>query len=103
MIFYKGNYTYVSHLLVDLVQYIKDNDQDAVIVLQSDHGIHTVDCDELKRLLNVNSSDCRIIRNSMFSAISIPEKYKNGDESVLNNPLNISTKLCHYDRRDWFY
>ena len=92
---YRDNYTYISYLLTDLVQYIKDNDNNSIIVLQSDHGIHILDCNELKELLNVEDRDCYDIRNSMFSSIYVPDGFKNDNEDVLSNPLNISRYLIN--------
>ena len=92
---YKDNYTYISYLLVDLVEFIKQNDEKSIIVLQSDHGIHILECNELMKLLNVKSNDCFNIRNSMFSAIYIPDDYKKGNEDVLHNPLNISRYIIN--------
>lgn len=92
---YRDNYTYISYLLTDLVQYIKDNDNNSIIVLQSDHGIHILDCNELKELLNVDDNDCYDIRNSMFSSIYVPDEYMSGNEDVLGNPLNISRYLIN--------
>lgn len=92
---YRDNYIYISYLLTDLIQYIKDNDNNSIIVLQSDHGIHILDCNELKESLNVEDKDCYDIRNSMFSSIYVPDSFKNGNEDVLSNPLNISRYLIN--------
>ena len=35
------------------------------------------------------------IRNSVISAIYIPDKYKNGDEEYLDNPFNISRYIVN--------
>lgn len=92
---YRDNYIYTTYLLVDLVRYIKDNDDNAIIILQSDHGIHSMECDDLKGNLKIKSRECKNVRNSMFSALYIPDEYKNGDEEYLNNPLNISRYLIN--------
>ena len=47
-----GNYIYSSVLLVDMVNYIKDIDENAVIILQGDHGLHTGDNEILMKTSN---------------------------------------------------
>ena len=50
---YGNNYEYSTKVLIDLVQYIKDNDKDSVIIIESDHGIHNKGIDEMKYYFNI--------------------------------------------------
>ncbi len=92
---YKENYMYDSYLLADLVKYIKNYDDNALIILQADHGIHVMSCENISKEVGVKIDECKHIRNSTFSSIYIPKKYKNGDEEYLSNPLNISRYLVN--------
>ena len=93
--YYLGNYIYSSYLLVDMLEFIKNNDDNAIIVVQGDHGIHMLEDEYLMEYFNVDMEGVMDIRNSVISAIYIPDKYKNGDEEYLTNPLNISRYLIN--------
>lgn len=93
--FYLGNYIYSSRLLIELLDYIKTHDENAIIVVQGDHGIHSLKDTEMKDSLSINQKEVQDIRNSVISAIYIPNNYKNGDETYLDNPLNISRYLIN--------
>lgn len=92
---YLGNYTYSTYLLRDLLSYIKNNDEDAVIIVQADHGLHTIDDNIMLEYFDTDIKGVQDIRNSVISAFYIPDKYKNGDEDYLNNPLNISRYIVN--------
>lgn len=88
-------YEHATYLLVDILEYIKSKDKDSVIVIQGDHGIHTLSSFYIKNYINGSNSDLKKIRNSTISAIYIPEEYVTGDEKYLTNPLNISRYLIN--------
>lgn len=92
---YVGNYMYSTNILIDIVNYIKDNDSDAIIILQADHGVHTIETDIIQNYFDISIKEVQEIRNSVMNAIYIPDKYRNGDEDYLNNPLNISRYLVN--------
>lgn len=93
---YIDNYKHSTDLIMEIVDYIKSMDSDAIIVLQGDHGIHTVDANYLKNHFDCPDYKCSVeLRNSTFNAIYIPKKYINGDEKYLDNPLNISRYLVN--------
>lgn len=92
---YLNNYIHSTNLLMDIIKYIKDNDSDGIIILQSDHGIHTVSTSVVADYVSVSVDDLSEIKDSTFSAIYIPNKYINGDEKYLDNPLNISRYLAN--------
>lgn len=92
---YLGNYIYAGYILTDILKYIRSNDSDAIIILQADHGLHTVDNETMIEYFEVDIEEIQKIRNSVMSAIYIPKKYLNGDEDYLDNPLNISRYLVN--------
>lgn len=102
--YYEGNYVYSTYLLVDMLRFIKDNDKDAIIIIQGDHGIHMLENEYLEKRFSIGASGVKDIRNSVISAMYIPDKYRNGDEKYLSNPLNISRYLVNsYVYKDYDY
>lgn len=93
--YYFDNYVYSSNLLFEMLEYIKTIDKNAVIIVQSDHGINTFKDEFIMKELNINEKELLEIRNSVMSAVYIPKKYRNGEEKVLSNPLNISRYLVN--------
>lgn len=93
--YYLGNYIYSTYLLVDMLEFIKKNDENAVIIVQSDHGLHSVDDEFMLDIFSKDMKDVQEIRNSVISAFYIPDKYKNGDEKYLDNPLNVSRYIVN--------
>ena len=92
---YLGNYIYSTYLLVDILNFIKDMDSDAIIVVQGDHGIHTINDKVIIDTLDTDIYGVQEIRNSVINAVYVPEKYRNGDEKYLGNPLNISRYIVN--------
>lgn len=93
--YYSGNYQYSTYLLVDILQFIHDNDPEAVIIVQGDHGIHMLEDSYIMNRISIDVTGLKKVRNSVISAMYIPNKYKNGDEKYLNNPLNIGRYLVN--------
>ena len=93
--YYDDNYIYSSYLLVDMLEFIRNNDPDGVIVIEGDHGIHVFEDEEIMEFLDVDRDSVEEIRNSVISSIYVPSKYRNGDEKHLDNPLNISRYLVN--------
>lgn len=93
--FYLGNYIYASKLLIELLDFIRKMDEDAVVIIQGDHGIHMLEEETIMKQLEITREEVQDIRNSVISAYYIPEKYQNGDEVYLNNPLNVSRYLIN--------
>lgn len=92
---YDDNYIYSCKLLKELLNYIKSNDEKAVIIVQADHGLHTFKTDYLKEKYNITTEEVQEIRNSVINAVYIPKKYQNGEEKYLGNPLNISRYIVN--------
>ena len=93
--YYSSNYSYSTKLLVEILDYIRKNDENAMIVIQGDHGLHMLEDDLLRNYFGVSQEELQEVRNSVISAYYIPEKYQNGDEKYLDNPLNISRYLVN--------
>lgn len=93
--YYDDNYIYSTYLLVDILKIIKNNDSDSVVILEGDHGIHMLDDKYIMGMFSVDELGLQEIRNSVISAIYIPDKYRNGDEEYLDNPLNISRYIVN--------
>jgi len=93
--YYLGNYIYSTYLLVDMIEFIRNNDEDAVIIVQGDHGLHTVEDDVMFNMFSTDIKGAQEMRNSVIGAYYIPDKFKNGDEVYLSNPLNISRYIVN--------
>lgn len=92
---YAGQHTYAGKVLINMIDLILEADPDAVIVLQADHGLHTMTSEQIT---DAFGSDAVLdIWNSVFSAVRIPEKFQHGDEqALLSNPLNISRYIVNH-------
>ena len=102
--YYSSNYSYSTKLLAELLDYIRKNDENAVIFVQGDHGLHTLDDKLMKNYFGISQEEVQKIRNSVISAYYIPEKYQTGDEKYLDNPLNISRYIVnHYIGENYSY
>lgn len=95
ILFYKGNYIYSANLLIDILNYIHNNDSEGIIIVQADHGLNAVKDDYIIDTLKVSNEEVQEIRNSVINAVYVPDKYRNGDEKYLGNPLNISRYLVN--------
>lgn len=78
-----------------MLDYIHKIDENAIIVVQADHGIHTFDDEFLVKKLKINNKELLEIRNSVMNAVYVPKRYISGDEKVLRNPLNITRYIVN--------
>ena len=102
--YYSSNYSYSTKLLIEILDYIRKNDEDAVIFIQGDHGIHMLGDEQLRIFFGISQEELQEVRNSVISAYYIPKKYQNGDEKYLDNPLNISRYIVnHYVGENYQY
>lgn len=92
---FSDSYIYTTKIILEFIQYIKETDDNSVIIFQGDHGIHVLDTQILKDYFNVDEEEVLNMRNSTISLILVPDDYKNGDEDHLKNPLNISRYLIN--------
>ena len=92
--YFDDNYVFSTKLLMEFVNYIKETDNDSIIIIQGDHGIHSIRDSIIKDYYKVEGKGLLEIRNSTISAIYLPEKYRVNTE-YLDNPLNISRYLVN--------
>lgn len=92
---YPGHHTYSTKVLVNLVDMVIEVDPNAMIILQADHGLHEQSEEQIIEGLG-DSGAAIYIWNNVFSAIRVPEQYKNGDEHfAITDPRNISRYLVN--------
>lgn len=102
---YIPSWIYTGKLVEALVMDIKRNDPNGIIIIQGDHGCHTLSSEEIEDYFEVSTEeDVRNIWNSVISAIYIPENYITEDMMYLDNPLNISRYLVNnYVGQNYLY
>jgi hypothetical protein len=91
---YAPQHRYVASTLLVMVDEILERDPDAVIVLQADHGLHGNTEEEITDTFGKDA--VQPIWNQVLSALRVPKKYQNGEESyALSDPLNMSRYLVN--------
>ena len=92
---YYPQHVWSSKVLLGMIDMILEVDPDAVIVIQSDHGLHGNTEADFKAAFG-EDADAVELWNSTMSAIRVPEKYQTGEEHyAMENPLNISRYLVN--------
>lgn len=90
---YPPAHDFAVHVLLNAIDIILDSNPDAVIVLQSDHGIHA----QLAQLILYEAGypmdTIAYLQRSVFSAVRIPELYGGLDAPL--SPRNISRELVN--------
>jgi hypothetical protein len=110
--YFPPQYRYAVKQMMAKVDVIIENDPDAVIVIQADHGIHGLgpagtqyydNATFLKQGYSID--DMQNLNKSVISAVRIPEKYGKLSEPL--NPLDISRYLVNNfvgeDNYDYLY
>ena len=95
---YYEQYLYSERLLLYLVDSILENDKDAIIIIQGDHGPHTTVGDSVEELREVFGDDVNPSEfwNNLLSAVRIPEQYQTEDyPEAVQNPRNIVRYLVN--------
>ncbi|MBQ7569526.1 MAG: hypothetical protein IJQ63_06395, partial [Synergistaceae bacterium] len=95
---YYPQHVWSAKVLINIIDLILEQDPDAVIIIQSDHGIHANSEQDFKQAFGdkFNSNTTKELWNSTMSAIRVPDKFKTGEEHyALNNPLNITRYLVN--------
>jgi hypothetical protein len=91
---YVGQHRYAAAMLTGMIDLILSRDPDAVIVLQADHGLHGQSREQITAAFGEEA--VVPIWDQVMSALRVPEKYKNGEESAaLISPLNMSRYLVN--------
>ncbi len=93
---YPGHHKFAVKNLMIMIDLILSADPDAVIVLQADHGLHGQTQQSIAKAFGGDPDAALDIWNNVFSAIRVPEKFKNGSERfALETPLNMSRYLVN--------
>jgi len=85
---------FASTIVISFIDFILNTDKDAIIVLQSDHGLHG---EETRRLFitkyGKTDEDVRLMQNQTINAVRIPEKW-GGLDGPIESP-NITRLLVN--------
>ena len=84
---------YALGVMFNMIDMILENNPDAVIILQSDHGMHLYETQEALFEAGFTEEEVLRLYNSVISAVRIPEQYGGLDEPLA--PLNITRELVN--------
>ena len=90
---YPVAHEYASNVMINMIDMILEQDPNAVIVLQSDHGFHTNTTQRQLLADGLSEEEVANLHNSVMSAVRIPEQYGGLDEPL--HPLNITRELVN--------
>jgi hypothetical protein len=92
--YYPPQHYFTTKIVISYIDYILNLDSEAIIILQSDHGLHA---EETRRQLisyyGKNNDDVRLMQNQTISAVRIPEKWGGLDQPI--EPPNITRLLVN--------
>ncbi|MCL2839406.1 MAG: hypothetical protein FWE05_01420 [Defluviitaleaceae bacterium] len=89
-----GRHTIMFETVFSTIDLILEHNPNAIIVVQSDHGIHNAAIYQRELLeLGYTHEEVLILFESAFSAVFIPEQYGGLDAPL--HPLNISRELVN--------
>jgi len=92
---YPQHHVYTAKVTINIIDMILEADENAVIILQADHGLHTLSAEAINEGLSTHGAEVEIW-NSVISAIRIPNRYTTAEiEYVNSNPKNISRFLVN--------
>ena len=99
---YYPQHRFATKYLINYIDFILERDPDAVIILQGDHGLHSMSSENLMNDLSISEDEVVDLWNCVMSAVRIPEKYGTLDEPL--NPVNITRYLVnHYVGENYEY
>jgi hypothetical protein len=91
---YPPQHYFAGKIVIAYIDYILNRDSEAIIILQSDHGLHS---DETRGQLitkyGKNDEDVLIMQNQTISAVRIPQKWGGLDQPI--EPPNITRLLVN--------
>jgi hypothetical protein len=91
---YPSQHYFAGKIVISYIDYILNRDPEAVIILQSDHGLHN---DGNRRQLifkyGKDDEDVRLMQNQTISAVRIPEKWGGLNQPM--EPPNITRLLVN--------
>jgi hypothetical protein len=92
---YAPQHRFATKVLINLIDMILSEDKNAVIILQSDHGMHGNTKKEFAKYFKNEDSSIELW-NSVMSAIRVPEQLSNAEEDfALSDPLNMSRYIVN--------
>ena len=86
-------HAYSINIVLNAIDLILEQDPNAVIVIQSDHGLHIPDTQEFLQEQGFSDEELFLLINSTMSAVRIPEQYGGLGEPL--DPRNISRELVN--------
>ena len=86
-------YETITTAMFKSIDEIRQRNPNAVIILQSDHGIHAKDTQLYLEYIGVPRETLHLLFHSVFSAVHIPEVYGGLSEPI--HPLNIARVLVN--------
>ena len=93
---YLAHHKFSASTLLKYIDMILESDPDAVIVLQADHGVHTVGFNQARMLWNLSEEQMPAIWNQVMCAVRLPkDKLTPQTQEILSDPRNISRYLVN--------
>jgi len=86
-------YNYSAYVMLNVIDMILERNQDAIIIIQADHGLHLPDTQMALLEEELTEEDVLHLYNSVISAVRIPERYGGLDAPLA--PLNITRELIN--------
>ena len=94
---YRGHHAFSAKRLLKYIDIILENDPDAVIMLQGDHGLHKVEMERIMDAFFCTSEEAEALWNQVMSAVRLPEELMTSEtEQILSDPRNISRYLINH-------
>lgn len=92
---YHSQHIYSGKVLVGMADIIIEADPSAIIIIQSDHGLHVNTEEDFIQAFGEDANAVELW-NSVISAVRVPEQYRNGEEHyMMDTPLNIARYLVN--------
>jgi len=99
---YPAHHTFSAKTLLKFINIILENDPDAVIVLQADHGLHCLPdpsiwgIDKVLDAFSCTSEEAAALWNQVMSAVRLPkERVTPETKLILSDPRNMSRYLVN--------
>jgi hypothetical protein len=97
---YPAHHKFSANTLLKYIDLILENDPNAVIILQADHGLHglpvDLTMDEITRIFNCTEEEAVALWNQVMCAIRLPNELTTEETiKILSDPRNISRFLIN--------
>jgi len=90
---YPLSYEYALHTMFNKIDMILEQNPNAVIVIQADHGMHQPDSQQALLDAGLTRGEVLHLFNSVISAVRIPVQYGGLDSAI--DPINITRELVN--------